>query len=311
MKQTLKLVGSILLLKLSLIAPHSQALFFDYTETKHPIVLVPGIFGFDSIGGVFDYYHDVIYQLERSGAEVYMASSVTAVNSGEVHGLELSNWIQANIPPGEKVNLFAHSQGVQAARVAASLIPDRIASITSITGVNKGGIGGDFASTFIQEGNLIDQFGTAMGNFIDWLSGNEVGSADGYAGFYALTPEGNAELNVNHGWGVDQVNACGTGPEDVDVYGHNVKTFSWVGTSKITNNFDPSDVLFGLTGLLFPGEHDGLVPRCSQLMGNVIYDDMKMNHMDAANQALGFTSIWLDPIYLYRGHANRLKRRGL
>lgn len=40
----------------------------SYTKTKHPIVLVHGVTGFNTIGGLINYFHNVPWNLERSGA---------------------------------------------------------------------------------------------------------------------------------------------------------------------------------------------------------------------------------------------------
>ena len=77
-----------------------------YTETEHPIVLVHGLSGFDSIGGVLDYWYRIPYALERSGAKVYVAS-VTPFENSFVRGQELSDFLDT-IPESE-VNLIGHS----------------------------------------------------------------------------------------------------------------------------------------------------------------------------------------------------------
>ncbi|MBC7181943.1 MAG: triacylglycerol lipase, partial [Marinobacter sp.] len=45
-----------------------------YTQTRHPIVLVHGVTGFNTIGGLINYFHTIPWNLERSGAKVYTAS---------------------------------------------------------------------------------------------------------------------------------------------------------------------------------------------------------------------------------------------
>ncbi len=58
-----------------------------YTETRYPIVLVHGLFGFDNIAGV-DYFYGIPRALSRSGAKVYVAQ-VSATNSNEARGEQL------------------------------------------------------------------------------------------------------------------------------------------------------------------------------------------------------------------------------
>ena len=58
-----------------------------YTETKYPIVLVHGLFGFDNIGAV-EYFYTVPFYLRIDGAKVYTVQ-VSAANSTEVRGEQL------------------------------------------------------------------------------------------------------------------------------------------------------------------------------------------------------------------------------
>ena len=41
----------------------------DYTRTRYPIVLVHGVTGFNTIGGLVNYFHTIPWNLERSGAK--------------------------------------------------------------------------------------------------------------------------------------------------------------------------------------------------------------------------------------------------
>lgn len=52
-----------------------------YTETRYPIILVHGLFGFDNIAGI-DYFYGIPRALSRSGAKVYVAQ-VSVTNSNE------------------------------------------------------------------------------------------------------------------------------------------------------------------------------------------------------------------------------------
>ena len=58
-----------------------------YTQTKYPIVLVHGLFGFDRIGPV-DYWYGIPSALRSDGAKVYV-TQVSAANSTEVRGEQL------------------------------------------------------------------------------------------------------------------------------------------------------------------------------------------------------------------------------
>ena len=64
-----------------------QAYAGTYAKTKHPIVLVHGLFGFEDILFV-DYFYKVPHKLSRNGAVVYIAE-VSPANSTEVRGEQL------------------------------------------------------------------------------------------------------------------------------------------------------------------------------------------------------------------------------
>ena len=101
-----------------------------YTETKYPLVLVPGFSGFDTALGV-DYWYKIPEALQKDGAKVY-ATSIASITSTEVRGEQLIAEIERIIAltGAEKLNLIGHSQGSPTARYAASVRPDLVASVT-------------------------------------------------------------------------------------------------------------------------------------------------------------------------------------
>lgn len=123
---------SILLLGAS---AHAQA---GYTQTRYPIVLVHGLFGFDSALGV-DYFYGIPDALRQGGAKVYVAQ-VSAANSTEVRGEQLLAQVKniLAITGAAKVNPVGHSHGGPTARYVAGVAPGKIASVTSVGGVNRG-----------------------------------------------------------------------------------------------------------------------------------------------------------------------------
>lgn len=286
--------------------------YANYTKTKHPIVLVHGVTGFDTIGGLINYFHNIPWNLERSGARVYSAS-VSFVNSSEQRGQQLANYI--NGLGQSKVNIMAHSQGAPTSRVTASLIPHKIASITSINGVNKGSKVADVARGIIPPGSYVEgganAIAGALGDLINALSGSN-NPQNGVAALETLTTNGTTQLNNALGWkGVNRWSCAGTN-EDVWINGNRIKFFSWTGRAIWTNWTDITDPFLGVTSLAFGSEpNDGLVGVCSTMMGNVIGTHYEMNHVDAINHLFGARSWWTDPVSLYRSQANRLKNRGL
>lgn len=284
----------------------------SYTQTKHPIVLVHGVTGFNTIGGLINYFHTVPWNLERSGARVYSAS-VSFVNSSEQRGQQLAKYI--NGLGVSKVNIMAHSQGAPTSRVTASLIPHKVASITSINGVNKGSRVADVARGILPPGSYVEggvsAIANALGDLVNALSDAD-NPQDGVAALETLTTRGTTQLNDALGWKGVNRDACAGTNEDVWINGNKIKFFSWTGTAVWTNWTDITDPFLGVTTLAFGNEaNDGLVGECSTKIGNVIGTHYEMNHVDAINHLFGARSWRTDPISLYRSHANRLKNRGL
>lgn len=281
-----------------------------YTETEYPIVLVHGISGFDSIGGLINYFHTVPYNLERSGATVYVPS-VSAFNSSEQRGQQLANFLSQL--PEQKFNLIGHSQGSPTSRVAAALVPNKVASVTSVNGVNQGSKVADVVLGVLPEGGisigLASSIANALGDLISFLSGSS-GQQDSLAAAITLSTDGTRQLNEDLDWKGISSN-CRSISENVNIAGNNIKMFSWTGSRPFSNIFDISDAALGVTSLAFQGEsNDGLVSVCSAKLGKVIGVYSSLNHVDAVNHLFGVRG-WVNPVSLYRSHANRLRNRGL
>lgn len=110
----------------------------DYTKTRYPIVLVHGLFGFDSLFGL-DYFYGIPSALRHDGARVFVAQ-VSAANSTEVRGEQLLAEVRSilAITGASKVNLVGHSHGGPTIRYVAGVAPHLVASVTSVGGVNRG-----------------------------------------------------------------------------------------------------------------------------------------------------------------------------
>ncbi|MDP9939992.1 esterase/lipase family protein [Ectopseudomonas alcaliphila] len=286
----------------------------NYTKTKYPIVLVHGVTGFNTIGGLVNYFHTIPWNLERDGARVHVAS-VAAFNDSEQRGAELARqivpWATAG---GGKVNLIGHSQGSPTSRVAASLRPDLVASVTSINGVNKGSKVADVIRGVIPPGGGIEgganAIANALGAVINLLSGAS-NPQNGINALGTLTTAGTTALNGRHPWGINNSSYCAKSTEVHNVRGHSIRYYSWTGNSSYTNVLDAADPFLAFTGLVFGSEkNDGLVGVCSTYLGQVINDSYNMNHVDAINHLFGIRG-WTEPVSLYRQHANRLKNKGV
>ncbi|UZE96041.1 esterase/lipase family protein [Alkalimarinus alittae] len=307
-----KLMLTAVCLSLAMVASNSHA-WWGYTKTKYPIVLVHGVTGFDTLGGLVNYFHKVPYNLERDGAKVYTVS-VSFVNSSEARGEQLANFISGL---GEsKVNLMAHSQGAPTSRVAASIIPNKIASITSINGVNYGSKVADVIRNVIPPGSSVEgganAIANAFGNIVGALSSSN-NPQDGIAALETLTTSGTIALNNALGWKGVNPTYCQASSENVSINGNNIKMYSWSGKTPWTNVLDPADAFLLITSNAFDSgeDNDGLVASCATKMGKVISTRYQLNHVDAINHLFGVRSVWTNPISLYRSQANRLKNQGL
>ncbi|ROS02016.1 triacylglycerol lipase [Sinobacterium caligoides] len=312
----MKVILSTLCLTLSLmLSVSSYAGFFslfskNYTRTQHPIVLVHGLYGFDSLLGM-DYFYRVPAALERSGATVYIVT-VAGANETEVRGEQLLEQLEtlSAVTGHAKFNLIGHSHGSPTSRYVASIRPDLVASVTGIGGTNKGSRTADLMHIIPEDSfaeDIVALFATTLASLIDGVSGGGY-EQDAVASFRDLTTAASHAFNEIHPQGIP-TSACGEG--DYEVNG--IRYYSWSGTKPLTNALDLSDMLLGFTSLTFFGEaNDGLVSRCSSHLGQVIRDDYRMNHLDETNLLLGLHDILsTDPLTVFRQHANRLKKAGL
>lgn len=283
-----------------------------YTETKYPIVMVHGIFGFNDVAGI-DYFYRIPDDLRRGGSKVYVAA-VSAANSSELRGEQLLTQVEyvLALTGAEKVNLLGHSQGAQTVRYVASVRPDLVASVTSIGGVNWGSPVADEIRNNIKEGSNSEAFAAslanALGTIIELFSDNAGLPQDSIAGLEVLTTAGTLAFNQKYPEGVPE-QYCGSGKllEDNGVY-----YFSWSGAKAFTNIFDPLDYPMAITALAFNEPNDGLVSACSSHLGKVIKDNYRMNHVDEINHSFGIHHLFeTDPVTVYRQQVNRLKNLGL
>ncbi|WP_269533463.1 triacylglycerol lipase [Chitinimonas sp. BJYL2] len=282
-----------------------------YTQTKYPIVLVHGLFGWDKALGV-DYFYRIPADLQRDGAKVYIAQ-VSATNSTELRGEQLLSQVKQvlAITGATKVNLIGHSHGGPTVRYVAGVAPQLVASVTTVGGVNKGSKIADLVRGTLPPGSVSETVaaGVAKGlaGLISLASGGSSLPQDPVQALEALTTQKLADFNRRFPGGVP-TSACGEG-----AYVHNgVRYYSWSGGSTVTNILDASDALLGLTGLIYGEANDGLVGTCSSRLGQVIRDNYRMNHLDEINHFFGLVHLFeTNPVTLYRQQANRLKNAGL
>ncbi len=283
-----------------------------YTQTRHPIVLVHGLLGFDSLLGIYDYWYGMPSSLRSGGARVYVAD-VSASNFSEVRGEQLIRQLDSlrAIHGHAKFNLIGHSHGGPTIRYVAAVRPDLVASVTSIGAPHTGSKVADALDTSLPAGSplrpLVAGFVNALSGFIEFLSGSR-DPQNALGALASLSSRGAADFNRRFPQGMPAT-ACGQGAAVVN----GIRYYSWGGTAVLTNVLDAGDPLLGAGSLFFGFEqNDGLVGRCSSHLGVVLRDDYPWNHLDQVNQVLGLTR-WFtpDPKSVLRAHANRLKNAGL
>ena len=280
-----------------------------YTQTRYPIVLVHGLFGFDSFLGV-DYFYGIPSALQQGGAKVFVAQ-VSAAHSTEVRGEQLLAQVKniLALTGAAKVNLVGHSHGGPTTRYVAGVAPQLVASVTSIGGVNKGSRVADILRGTVPAGTLSESLASnaarAFVSLINLGSGGTALPQMPTAALDSLSTAGSLRFNQRfpHALPGD----CGSGAELVN----GVRYYSWTGTQPLTNLLDVSDGALGIMSLAFGQANDGLVSACSSRLGKHL-GDYRQNHLDEVNQVVGLRD-WFsaDPVTLYRQHANRLKQANL
>lgn len=300
---------AVILLCLCSLGAHAQT---GYTQTKYPVVLVHGLFGFDSVLGVYDYWYGIGDQLKAGGATVYTAS-VSATNFSEVRGEQLIRDLDRlrAVTGKQKYNLIGHSHGGPTVRYVASVRPDLVASATVLGSPNTGAPAADAISVTLPPGSplrpIAAGFVNALGSFLGALSGNS-DPQNALGALSSLSTAGSTRFNQLHPQG-KPTTSCGSGAASVN----GVRYYSLSGTSVLTNVLDISDPVLGAGSLFFGFEqNDGLVGRCSSRWGTVLRDDYGWNHGDEVNQFLGLRGLFSSsPSSVLRAHANRMKTLGL
>ena len=265
-------------------------------RTRHPIVLVHGLMGWDNILGL-DYWYKIPAALRRSGATVLVAK-VSAVNDNQVRGEQLLKQLQEwQAAKGyARFHLVGHSQGGPTARYVAGVAPALVASVTSVQSphVIDATQPDSILSVLAAQPGLF----STLGKVIDWFSGE--GSLPQDPAALKAWATDTAAFNARWPAGMP-VTPCGQGAE---LANNGVRYYSVAGNVAKTNAWDPSDLIFkeGTT------PSDGLVPVCAAHWGRMLRNDYPWNHFDGVNQFFGLIGKAApDPVAFYVQQANRLK----
>lgn len=287
----------------------------DYTKTKYPVVFAPGVLGFDKLFGFVDYWYGVPGALRDGGGTVYITSA-SALNSSEVRGEQMLKQVQdiLTISGAQKINIIAHSHGGFSARYVNTMLPGRVASITTMASPAKGSPVADVVRGAVKPGSMTESVLTSIADsfarLVTYFAGNNYPESSlGLLG--SVTTQAAADFAKRHPDGVPTT-ACGEG----DYSKNGVRFYSMSGIKSFTNVLDPLDYMFAVTGLAFNGtadaQNDGFIGRCSSHFGKVIRDDYPWNHPDEINHTLAIRGLFTpSAVDVYRQHVNRLKTAGL
>ncbi len=316
----------------------------EYTKTKYPIVMVPGVMGWDTMLGFYDYFYGVQDAIQRSsnGQRVHLMS-VAAWQQTETRGISLKNAIESlcSTYGYTKVNIIAHSHGSTTSRVAMYLKPSQVASLTTVAGPHYGTPFADYANslppwlvaTVCAGLNLTGDMLALLSNHCEWLANQDAQAVlndftqQGIQKFNtkypcAGVPAGGSYGNLKYGsdaatsWakaGDGRAAAKSTTDPTAILY----YSFTGnIGHDWSTNVLDLSDVILSGINLFnelegYYGNADAFIPVTSARFGNVVSSSYYWNHVDEQNQLFGLRALLsADPLTVYRQHANRIKLAG-
>merc|ERR1712000_126124 len=206
-----------------------------------------------------------------------------------------------------------HSHGGPTTRYVASVRPELAASVTSVSGVNKGTPTADTLIATAEDSAAFDAIFGGIVNLaaeaLNLISGADYDDVNAMIAIASMTSERAVVFNQQHPGGIPD-SACGEG----DYEYNGVRYYSWAGAESVTNLLDPLEFVTATFGTFFPEgvANDGFVGACAAGLGMVIRNDFAMTHLDEINQSLGIHDLQdTDPLTVFRTHANRLKNAGL
>lgn len=288
-----------------------------HAKTKYPIVLSHGAAVFNRVLGINSFY-GIPEELSRGGAQVFQ-TLVPAINSSETRAeIYLRPQLETAlaISGADKLNLTGHSQGGLDSRYISHTMPDKVATVTTISSPHSGNVGLIQAVKRLRTfGDSVDSrysdafagFVNAYGYIYKYLTGVDL-KQDSYQLMETTTIAGFDENNKKYPNGF--YGDCTKRYPSLAADG--IHYFSIGNYGLQTNALDPFDVLLSFSAVFQTEEqHDGLVETCGMHLGYMIRDDYYLNHIDSVNHLFGLRS-WRSPnvISIYRNQASRLKQMG-
>lgn len=288
----------------------------NYAQTKYPMVMAHGLFGFNKLGSEafgLDYWYQIPQDLAKNGGNVWVTRQ-SAANTSEFRGEQLLAEVEEilAITGAEKVNLIGHSHGSHSVRYVAGVLPNRVASVSTIGGPAKGAPLADLIYKSLGGSVLEAPVAKILNAAISLITIGQLDDPREYpmdivGAAFSLSTEGAQKFNAKFPAGVPS-SSCGQGAQLVN----GIRYYSWSGATVLTSPIDPSDYFLATTSVFSGQTNDGLVPACSSHIGKVIRDNYIQNHLDEVNQVMGLRAILAqDPVAIFRQHANRLKLQGL
>ena len=150
------------------------------TGAPYPIVFAHGFFGTDYFAGLdfISYFYEVKDHLATQGEAQVFTPAVDPFNTSQMRGEQLAMKVQEILAQtgAEKVNIIGHSQGGLDARVVATMMPDKVASVTTISTPHNGSpvselVMGLVSDPFAQQ--IIDEIINLAGEVLYDAQGNE------------------------------------------------------------------------------------------------------------------------------------------
>lgn len=167
-------------------------------RTEHPIVLIHGLSGFSSVGGV-EYFYEVPQTLKNDGFDVHVTTTppwAPVSVRASVLAKQLREILQKT--RAEKLHLIAHSMGGLDAREAihdAQLAP-HVATLTTIGTPHRGTEVAD--AWFNARLSVMDLPRNAAANLYAAFVGSPPGYNDSAASVWSLTTEEAKEFNQKY-----------------------------------------------------------------------------------------------------------------